>query len=302
MRGEASTREKRAIRAILPTAHWRPEHYVYRQTIGDITIDAVTDGFIRFPLSVPGADMERFNEIGGFEEGVMLCPITTFLIRTGDRTIVVDTGMGPNMGRLGRMGMSGEVGLLPDSLAKVGVGLNAVDTVVFTHLHSDHIGWNTTSKDGGATVATFPGARYVVNELELANADTVAGKSDARRLVHDLVEAGKLVAVPGNHEVAPGIHLLPTPGHTAGHVAVLVYSGGQGAVITGDAAHHPGELETPEFSPSADADPVQSAQSRTALVERIEQEGLLVLGGHFPAPHAGRITRVEGKRRWFFAG
>lgn len=271
---------------------------MYRQNIGDVTIDAVTDGFIRFPLTIPGADMARYAEIGGFEGEIMLCPITTFVIRVGGRTIVVDTGMGPNMGRLGKMGMTGEVGLLPASLGAAGVPLDSVDTVVFTHLHSDHIGWNVSDDGSGGTVPTFPNARYVVHEVELANADTVAGRSDARRLVHDLVDRGSIMPVPGDHEVAPGVHLSPTPGHTAGHVAILVYSGGQGAVITGDAAHHPGELEEPDVAPSGDFDREASARSRVALVERIEQEGLLVLGGHFPAPHGGHLTRVEGKRRW----
>ncbi len=271
---------------------------MYRHTIGDVTIDAVTDGFIRFPLNIPGADMTRFAEIGGFEGPIMHCPITTFVIRTGDRTIVVDTGMGPTMGRLGRMGMTGEVGLLPVELPASGTPLDSVDTVLFTHLHADHIGWNVTDDAAGTPRPTFPNARYLVHELELANADTVAGRTEARRQVHDLVDSGALVPVPADHEVAPGVHLLATPGHTAGHVAILVYSGNEGAVITGDAAHHPGELEEPSLSPATDFDPEQSSASRIALVERIEQEGLLVLGGHFLAPHAGRITRVEGKRRW----
>jgi glyoxylase-like metal-dependent hydrolase (beta-lactamase superfamily II) len=77
---------------------------------------------------------------------------------------------------------------------------------------------------------------------------------------------------------------------------VLVYGAGEGAVITGDAAHHPLELEHPDWSPSADDDREQSARSRAALVERIEAEGLIVLGGHFPAPHAGRLVRVESRR------
>jgi glyoxylase-like metal-dependent hydrolase (beta-lactamase superfamily II) len=117
-----------------------------------------------------------------------------------------------------------------------------------------------------------------------------------RRSVKPLAETGQLELVEDGHEPAPGVRLLATPGHTAGHVGILVYGQGEGGIIAGDIAHHPMEFEHPEWSPRFDADPAQAARTRTTLVERAEAEGLLVLGGHLPPPHAGRIVRVEQRR------
>lgn len=114
--------------------------------------------------------------------------------------------------------------------------------------------------------------------------------------------AGQLTLAEDGFEVAPGVSLLATPGHTPGHVSILLMDDGAGAIITGDAAQHPAELENPELSPPHDFDPAQSAASRLALVERAEADGLVILGGHFPAPGAGTIVRVGSRRRWRWLG
>ena len=102
--------------------------------------------------------------------------------------------------------------------------------------------------------------------------------------------------------MAPGVTLLATPGHTPGHTSVLIMGGGVGGVITGDSVHHPAEMEEPNVTAVFDSDPVQSIATRTALVERAEAEGLIVMGGHFPLPTAGRLVRVAEKRRWQWMG
>ncbi|MHB8575627.1 MAG: MBL fold metallo-hydrolase, partial [Dehalococcoidia bacterium] len=173
-----------------------------------------------------------------------------------------------------------------------------VDTIVFTHLHADHVGWNCT-KVGDEYHPTFPNARYILNRAEFDRwSDDPAGY--LRRHLKPLSEAGQLDLVDDSYEPAPGMALLSTPGHTAGHVSVLLYSGGEGGVITGDALHHPVEVEHPDWSPSADDDGQLSATSRGALLDRVEAEGFLLLGGHFPAPHTGHVVRV-GPRRVFRA-
>ena len=273
-----------------------------RQTFGSITVDAITDGFLSFQFVIEGADMDRYRELGGFEGDIISAPLTTFIIRTVGRTILVDTGIGPDLGRLGKMGMTGEVGLLPASLKAIGLHPEAVDTVVMTHLHSDHIGWNVTEQSTGGFKPTFKNARYLVNEAELTVADTVAGKRDAEKQVHRLVSSGHLHPVSETHEIAPGVRLLPTPGHTPGHVSILIMSGGEGGVITGDATHHPGELEQPDVIIPVDTDPSLATASRRMLVERIEAEGLTVMGGHFPGSQVGKIIRVESMRRWQWLG
>ena len=171
---------------------------------------------------------------------------------------------------------------------------------MFTHLHADHIGWNVTDRDGELR-PTFPNAEYIVSRTEWAFWGATESR-DIARCVRTIEAAGLLRAVDDGFEPAPGIRLLATPGHTPGHTSVLVGDGGSGCVITGDAAHHPAEFEDPELQPPYDSDPELAKASRKALADRIENDGLVVVGGHFPAPHGGTIVSVEGKRRWKWLG
>ncbi len=260
---------------------------------GEVAVRTVSDGHLLLDLDgfFPNALIAEFRAYGAGLEGPdkLRCPLTSFVIETAGKTVLVDTGLGNFLGRF-----EGACGTLPVELAAAGIAPERVDAAVFTHLHPDHVGWNCTERDG-AYIPTFPNARYVVHRPEWERwKDVEAGY--IRRHVLPLARAGQLDLVEDGFEPAPGVRLLSTPGHTAGHISVLVYGGGEGAVITGDAAHHPLELEHPDWSPSADDDREQSARSRAALVDRIEEEGLTVLGGHFPAPHAGRLVRVESRR------
>ncbi len=259
---------------------------------GEITVEAITDGYLDLSLSgffpkVPADAWQAYPN--GIHGDTLRCPMTTFVIRSGLMVALVDTGLGPWLGNF--RGVSGQ---LPASLAAAGIKNEDVNAVISTHLHPDHVGWNCTEVDG-VYHPTFPNAAYVINRPEWVQwADVAAGY--IRRHVLPLAESGQLSLVDDGHEPLPGVRLISTPGHTSGHVSVLVYGAGAGAVITGDAAHHPAEIEHPNWSPSADDDPELSARSRARLIERVEQEGLIVLGGHFPAPHAGRIIRVEQRR------
>ncbi|MBI5949822.1 MAG: MBL fold metallo-hydrolase [Chloroflexi bacterium] len=270
-------------------------------TFGSITVDAVSDGelFLPFARMFPGADAAAFARHGGIKGEAISAPLTTFLVRAAGRTILVDTGIGADLGSLGRFGFGGTCGLLPAALTAAAIDPATVDTVVSTHLHSDHIGWNVTVGDEPRPL--FPNARYVVSRTEWAFWSATSDSTVAR-CVRPLERSGHLELVPDDHVVAPGISLLPTPGHTPGHVSVLVLDGGEGGVITGDAAHHPAEMENPDLSPPFDSDPVLSAASRRALVERVEAEGLVVIGGHFPEPTAGRVVRVGKQRTWHWLG
>ncbi len=259
---------------------------------GTVTVEAITDGYLdlnlsRFFPTVPAEAWQAYPDAAGQEN--LRCPMTTFVVRSGGQVALVDTGLGPSLGNF-----SGVSGQLPASLAAAGIKNEDVNTVIFTHLHSDHVGGNCIEVDGEFR-PTFPNATYVINRPEWVQwADVQAGF--IKRHVLPLATSGQLSLVDDGHEPLPGVRLISTPGHTSGHVSVLVYGDGEGGVITGDAAHHPAEIEHPDWSPSADDDPELSGRSRARLIERIEQEGLIVLGGHFPAPHAGRIVRVQQRR------
>lgn len=272
-----------------------------RIDLGGVTIDYFSDGELSCPLlqMLPGADGAMFRELGGCaDETTLTLPLTSFLIRSAGKTVLVDTGIGPTLGSLGRA-FGGEVGFLPARLEEGGVSPESIDAVVFTHLHADHIGWNVVDRDG-EVVPMFPNAEYIVSSAEWAFWGATESK-DIARCVKTIEQRGQLRSVADGFAPAPGIELVATPGHTPGHTAVLVRGGAGAAVITGDSAHHPGEFEDPELNPPFDADVAMAKASRKALADRAEREQLLVIGGHFPAPGKGRIVQVEGRRRWQWA-
>ncbi|MGE0600971.1 MAG: MBL fold metallo-hydrolase [Dehalococcoidia bacterium] len=273
-----------------------------RLTFGTTTIDALSDGELTCPLlgMFPTANAGEFQPLGGCDDGETLAlPMLTFVIRTGRKTILVDTGVGPSLGSLGRS-FGGTFGQLPSHLEEAAIDPQRVDAVVFTHLHADHIGWNVIDRDG-EPVPLFPNAEYIVSRNEWAFWDTTKSR-DIARCVRTIQAAGQLREVDDGFEPVPGVQLLSTPGHTPGHCSILVTGGDAGCVITGDAAHHPAEFENPELQPPYDSNPEQARASRKALGDRAEAEGLIVVGGHFPAPAAGTLVRVEGRRRWKWLG
>lgn len=259
--------------------------------LGRATVTTFLDGWMRFVATelFPGMPVDLLAAHGGIEDDQVILPLTTYVVAIGGRTVVVDTGLGPSLGRL-----SGETGALPSALRDGGIDTARVDAVVLTHLHSDHIGW-ISSDVNGEQRPTFPNARYVISRVEWAHWQS-ANPDRIARINAPLAAAGQLALVDDGHEPVPGVRLLATPGHTPGHVSVLLSDGGASAVITGDAVYHPAQLEQPQWSPRTDADTALAARTRAALAERLADEGLLVLGGHFPPPMGGHLLRVEHRR------
>ncbi|GAA2687225.1 MULTISPECIES: MBL fold metallo-hydrolase [Actinosynnema] len=230
--------------------------------------------------------------------GALRADSHSFAFEAGGLRVVVDTGIGNGKPRANPAWHDLRTDY-PDRLAAAGFPPESVDLVVLTHLHSDHVGWNTRRAGGdGEWVPTFPNARHLTSRVER---DFWAGHpmDEARAQVFrdsvDPVErAGLLepVDVPGGGlEVAPGVRLLPTPGHTPGHVAVELTSGDERALITGDCLHHPVQLAHPDLTACVDVDPALSRATRRALLDRLAGTGTLLLGTHFAPPTAGRVVR-----------
>jgi glyoxylase-like metal-dependent hydrolase (beta-lactamase superfamily II) len=270
--------------------------------VGRVSIAALLDvDEWHLPRPFPGVPPDLWEEYRALYpealcDGDAVCiPATSYLLRAGGRTILVDTGIGP--GPVTRAGLDGRSGRLPEALREAGVRPDEIDTVVITHLHFDHVGWNARLVDG-QSVPTFPRARYLVPEKDWAYFRRPELAERARHLppTWALGEQGAIDLVDGEHAITPEVHLLPTPGHTPGHQAVMVVSGGQRATILGDVAHTPAQVQETHWSSVGDVDPEASARTRARLLDDAEAHGTLLCAGHFPHPGFGYLVRLAGRR------
>lgn len=266
--------------------------------IGNVSVQAIQDiatparPSIMFPMSTPEklAPFQHFiNERGHFTLN-----IGAFAVRSAGRLILVDTGIGNKNREQFRNG------ILPENLRAAGIAADEIDTVLITHLHIDHVGWNTVEREG-QFVPFFPKARYVIQrreweywtQPEIAAANACIGDS-----VLPLQATGQVNLIEDVTAITPEITTVPTPGHTPAHQSIAIVSGGEKALITGDVAHHPVQLTEWEWGLAVDVDPELAKQTRRALIERLDREDELVIGTHFPFPGFGRLVRLGERRMW----
>jgi glyoxylase-like metal-dependent hydrolase (beta-lactamase superfamily II) len=233
-------------------------------------------------------------------EGRLLQSVHAFVVKTPDLTVLVDTCIGNDKDRGGRRPFHMlRTGFL-DDLRGADVAPESVDVVICTHLHVDHVGWNTRL-DGGRWVPTFPRARYLFAQREWEHW-TAEGDEGTKRIMADSVapvlDAGLARLVEMDHRVSDEIWLEPTPGHTPGHVSVRLASDGAEAVITGDLMHHPVQVAEPEWQSAFDSDPAEARRTRRAFCARYADRPVTVLGTHFHHPTAGHIVSDGGAWRF----
>lgn len=229
------------------------------------------------------------------ERQLLDLPMVTFLLRSSGKTILVDTGIGPRR----RSGMPR--GKLDETLRDAGVARSEIDAVVHTHLHIDHVGWNTVDNERGEPEVFFPNARFVIQRGEWdfwMETERLQEEDNAhlRECVEPLRHSGRIDFVEGEAAFDENLTFLSTPGHTPGHVSIGIASAGERAIIVGDASHHPAQLEHPDWSPNPDIDPVLSAKTRDRLFDEVADDGRMWIAGHWPYPGMGHIQRVDGKR------
>jgi glyoxylase-like metal-dependent hydrolase (beta-lactamase superfamily II) len=235
------------------------------------------------------------------EQDQMILSIHALLVEAPGLKLVVDTCVGNDKAR-GMLG--GQVLATPflKHLEEAGWSREGVDAVVCTHLHVDHVGWNTMLEDG-CWVPTFPKARYLIGKRELEHwrgEDRGEQQEILADSVQPILDAGLAELVEMDHRVSPEVHLTPSPGHTPGHVSVVIESEGETAVITGDMTHHPCQLAHLDWSPPFDTDPKAAAETRARLFAEWADGEVLVIGTHYAAPTAGRITRDGDAYRFDF--
>ncbi len=282
-----------------------------RWKVGDVTVTCIVERDLMGLLSsvLPDATPEAVRPLRWLfpnfvdEAGVLRGYTQAFVVQTPSRRIVVDTCIGdgkdfdlirPSWSRL-------QTGFL-ERLIQAGFAPESIDVVLCTHLHGDHIGWNTRLVEGRWR-PTFPNARYLFGrvefEAERARASDVTlddPRSRGLRVVAaeslaPVLDAGLADFVETDHVVCDDVRLVSTPGHTPGHVSVRISSRGEEALITGDFVHHPCQLAHPEWAARVDFDKVESTATRARVFAALAGTPTLFIGSHFAQPIAGRIVR-----------
>jgi glyoxylase-like metal-dependent hydrolase (beta-lactamase superfamily II) len=222
----------------------------------------------------------------------MLLSIHALLVEAPGLRLVVDTCIGNDKPRA-LLGGRGLATPFLERMAEAGWSRDSVDAVVCTHLHVDHVGWNTM-REGDRWVPTFPKARYLFGRLEFDHWNAFE-EDNQRQIMADsiqpILDAGLAELVELDHRISDEVQLIPSTGHTPGHVSIGIESEGQRAVITGDMTHHPCQLAHPDWSPLFDSDPGAAAQTRARLFGEWADAQLLVIGTHYAGPTAGHVRR-----------
>jgi glyoxylase-like metal-dependent hydrolase (beta-lactamase superfamily II) len=270
--------------------------------IGEVTVTKIVEleatGGSRFIL--PQATREAVLPIAWLRphfadaEGRLKMSIHALVVETPTRRVIVDTCLGNDKQQRAIPGWNGLSGPFLADLAAAGYARETIDTVLCTHLHVDHVGWNTMLVDG-RWVPTIPEARYLMGRIEFEH---WRGRRDSESQiavfadsVAPVFDAGLVDLVETDHRIADELTLVPTIGHTPGHVSLGISSRGEEALITGDFIHHPCQMARLDWSSQADTDPPQAARTRREMFSRLADTPTLVIGTHFAGATAGRIVR-----------
>ena len=238
--------------------------------------------------------------------GKLVFSFHSFVVKTGHHNILIDSCIGNNKERPTRPQFHQLQSPFLVDLASTGVTPEQIDYVMCTHLHWDHVGWNTRL-DNGRWVPTFPNARYIMARREFEHWQAVQQRSEEsphRYAFEDsvlpVVRTGQSVLVDDNYSLEDGFFFESAPGHTPGNVVIHARSRDDRAVFLGDVLHHQFQLMQPAWSTLACTDPALSRTTRTRLVEEYAERGTRLLPGHFPSPTAGRIVRRGSAFRYVF--
>lgn len=260
----------------------------YKTNVGNVEIISLTDGQgSGSPTSIfPESNLQEWREYPNLMDGDgNIHPrYGSVAVSSRNHLIIVDTGIGAPDGTL-----------LAEMIRK-GVDRDLVDLVVTTHMHPDHIGWNLT--DGRPT---FPNARYLIPRLdwEYWTSPSILDQSPhVRDQALPLESLDVLDLIDNEYSITDELTTISTPGHTPGHISIVIVSGRDRGFILGDVAHSPTQAHFTDWSPSFDVDPDIARQTRHKILDRLEHDGDLVSSGHFPNPGFGRFVRTGGRRIW----
>jgi len=270
---------------------------IYRYKIGSYELTALYDGIWYRPITdkfirnAPFAEVERALSDAFMPADKLATPFTTLIVNTGSKLVLVDTGTGGQIGP--------QAGVLGDNLSAAGIDPKAVDLVVISHFHPDHIN-GIKDKDNGLV---FPNAEIMVSAPEWAfwmdDANMNAAPAELkltfrnqRRIFADI--AKQITRFEPGAEVAPGIETLGAPGHTPGHTVFAIHSGDQSLMVLGDTAQHPAVFARhPDWQAAFDIDGDAAVATRKKLFDRAAADRMLVTGYHFPFPACGHLVKTS---------
>ena len=273
--------------------------------VNDVTIHRIVEqeqGFTPLFEFLPTLTKEQFEENRSWmaptaynpqTDNVVLC-FQSYLVKTPHHTILVDSCIGNDKARPYRPAWHHKNDdHYMQALRAAGVAVEDVDFVMCTHLHADHVGWNTR-RDNGRWVPTFPNARYLFSKKEFEYWAEEHQKTPIDAMadsVLPIIEAKKAELVTSDHALDDHVRLMPTPGHTPDHYAVCVGHGGDAAVFTGDLIHSPLQARYPELVMRVDYDRGDAAATRRRFLERYCDADTVCCTMHFPSPSVGHIKR-----------
>lgn len=272
--------------------------------IGDLTIHRIVEmecGFSPALEFLPNLTKELLAENRSWlapsaldaDDKLVLC-FQSYVVRTGRQVILVDSCIGNDKDRATRpLWHQKKDDAFMRGLAEVGLTVEDIDIVLCTHLHVDHVGWNTRLENG-RWVPTFPKARYLFSKTELDYWLAENAKAELPPIVDSvipIVEAKKCDLVTSDHAISDLVSLVPTPGHTIDHYAVQLGRGGKEGIITGDLIHSPLQARYPDLTMRADYDPAQGVATRRKFLETYCDTSTECCFAHFPSPSRGRIKR-----------
>jgi glyoxylase-like metal-dependent hydrolase (beta-lactamase superfamily II) len=279
-----------------------------RFMVGDIECTAVADGTLDYTAdalftNAPKESVEQVVREHELQPEEIPLSFTGLVINTASHRVLVDTGLGA--------GVVPSAGGLLENLRAEGIGPEDIDTVILTHGHLDHIGGNADAQGN----LTFPKARYVMwkEDWDFWTSESTLDKLDAGQL-YGAPELDAMIGASARQNLPPlldqidiiereteivaGVHAIPAPGHTPGHMGLLISSGDEQALHLADTVLHPIHLERPEWYPLYDLQQEQAASTRRQLLDRAAAENALVLSYHFPFPSLGYLSQKDKGWQW----
>ena len=272
--------------------------------IGDVKITRIIESETAWAgtMLLPDATTDRVKQERSGKDwlkdfttdaGKFQLSIHALVIESQGKRIMVDTCIGNDKIRSNPEWSKMKLPFL-DDLKKAGFTAEQIDHVVCTHLHVDHVGWNTKLVDN-KWVPTFANAQYVIGGTEwdfFSKMEDPFMKDPVDDSVRPVIDRGQAKLVDSNHKITDEVWLEPTPGHTPGHHSVRISSKGQNAVITGDLMHHPIQCSYPEWDDAFDSDGPMAKKTRRAFCEKYADSGVIVFGTHFATPSCGNIKKA----------